>query len=225
MKDAIAIDGPAGAGKSTIAKMVAAELEMIYVDTGAMYRAIALWTAKEKISADDVSSIENKLDNVNVTIDYKDGQQRVLLNGKDVTDSLRTEETGRRASVVSRHKCVREKLVSLQQDLAESKRVIMDGRDIGTKVLPDAVLKIFLTASAEVRAERRFKELQEKGIECDYDIILEDIKARDHADETRKESPLKPAEDSVDIDSSDMTQEEVAEEIIRLYNEVITCRK
>ena len=225
MKDAIAIDGPAGAGKSTIAKMVAAELEMIYVDTGAMYRAIALWTAKEKISADDVSSIENKLDNVNVTIDYKDGQQRVLLNGKDVTDSLRTEETGRRASVVSRHKCVREKLVSLQQDLAESKRVIMDGRDIGTKVLPDAVLKIFLTASAEVRAERRFKELQEKGIECDYDIILEDIKARDHADETRKESPLKHAEDSVDIDSSDMTQEEVAEEIIRLYNEVITCRK
>ena len=225
MKDAIAIDGPAGAGKSTIAKMVAAELEMIYVDTGAMYRAIALWTAKEKIPADDVRSIEKKLDKVNVTIDYKDGLQRVLLNGEDVTDSLRTEETGRRASVVSRHKCVREKLVSLQQELSESKRVIMDGRDIGTKVLPDAVLKIFLTASAEVRAERRFKELHEKGTDCDFDVILEDIKARDHADETRKESPLKPAEDSVNLDTSYMTQEEVAEKIIRLYNEVLTCQK
>lgn len=220
MKDAIAIDGPAGAGKSTIAKMVAEELEMIYVDTGAMYRAIALWTAGEDISPEDAGAIESRLDNVNVTIDHEDGRQIVLLNGEDVTDSLRTEETGRRASFVSKHKCVREKLVSLQQELAESRRVIMDGRDIGTKVLPDAVLKIFLTASARVRAERRFKELQEKGVECDFDTILEDIKNRDHADETRKESPLKPAEDSIRLDTSDMSQDEVASEIIRLYRKL-----
>lgn len=219
MTDAIAIDGPAGAGKSTIAKMAAKELEMIYVDTGAMYRAIAVWTYDENISPDDAESIRKKLDDINVSISYIDGAQRVLLNGSDVTDKLREEETGRRASIVSKHGCVRQKLVSLQQELAKKSRVIMDGRDIGTKVLPDAVLKIFLTAGADVRAERRYKELQEKGVECDYDTILEDIKSRDLADETRKESPLKPAEDSVILDTSDMTQDEVSDAIIALYRE------
>ena len=218
MIDAIAIDGPAGAGKSTIAKMAAKELGMIYVDTGAMYRAIAVWTHDENIPPEDEESIRSSLDDVNITICYKDAQQRVLLNDKDVTDRLRDEETGRRASVVSKHRCVREKLVSLQQELAKKSRVIMDGRDIGTKVLPEACLKIFLTASAQVRARRRFDELQEKGVECDLDTILDDIKKRDHADETRKESPLKPAEDAVIVDSSEMTQEEVAETIIRLYS-------
>ena len=218
MIDAIAIDGPAGAGKSTIAKMAAKELDMIYVDTGAMYRAIAVWTHDENIPPDAEECIRDRLDSVNVTITYKDSQQRVMLNDADVTDRLRDEETGRRASVVSKHRCVREKLVSLQQELAKSSRVIMDGRDIGTRVLPEARLKIFLTASAQVRAKRRFDELKEKGVECDLDTILEDIKKRDFADETRKESPLKPAEDAVIVDSSEMTQEEVAETIIRLYS-------
>lgn len=219
MIDAIAIDGPAGAGKSTIAKMAAKELDMIYVDTGAMYRAIAVWTHDCNIPPDDEESIRSRLDDVNVTICYKDDQQRVILNDKDVTDRLRYEETGRRASVVSKHRCVREKLVSLQQELAKKSRVIMDGRDIGTKVLPEACLKIFLTASAQVRAKRRFDELQEKGVECDLEAILEDIKKRDLADETRKESPLKPADDALIVDTSDMTQEEVADTIIRLYND------
>ena len=220
MTDAIAIDGPAGAGKSTIAKMVAKELDMIYVDTGAMYRAIAIRTLDKDILPDDSKNISKDLENVNVTIRYKDGQQHVFLNGEDVTGRLRDEATGRRASVVSKHRCVREKLVDLQQKLAEEDRVIMDGRDIGTKVLPDAALKIFLTASPEVRAQRRFDELVEKGVECDFDIILADIKERDMADETRKESPLKPAEDAFILDTSDMSQEEVAEEIINRYKEV-----
>ena len=220
MTDSIAIDGPAGAGKSTIAKMVAKELDMIYVDTGAMYRAIAIRTLDRKILPDDEKRISKDLTDVNITIRYKDGQQHVFLNGEDVTGRLRDEATGRRASVVSKHRCVREKLVDLQQKVAEEDRVIMDGRDIGTKVLPDAVLKIFLTASPEVRAQRRFDELVEKGIECDFDTILADIKERDRADETRKESPLNPAEDAVVLDTSDMTQEEVAEEIINRYKEV-----
>ncbi len=217
MTDSIAIDGPAGAGKSTIAKMVARELDMIYVDTGAMYRAVAVWTCDEGIVPEDECAVSEKLDKVDVTISYHDGQQRVLLNGDDVTDRLRDEETGRRASLVSKHSCVRKKLVDLQQKLAREARVIMDGRDIGTKVLPDAILKIFLTASPEVRADRRFAELKEKGIDCEYDKILADIKERDRSDETRKVSPLKPADDSVILDSSDMTQDEVAGQIIKLY--------
>ena len=220
MIDAIAIDGPAGAGKSTIAKMVAKELGMIYVDTGAMYRAIAIWTYDEDIPADSEEQICKGLDSVDITICYEDGQQRVLLNDTDVTDRLRDEETGRRASVVSKYKCVRQKLVSIQQELAKRSRVIMDGRDIGTKVLPDAFLKVFLTASAEVRANRRFNELKEKGMDPDLHVILEDIKARDHADETRKESPLRPADDAVMLDTSYMTQEEVKEKIICLYNDM-----
>ena len=219
MTDAIAIDGPAGAGKSTIAKMAAQELGMIYVDTGAMYRAIAVWTADEGLDPTDEAGIAEFIDNVNVTITYDDGSQRVILNGADVTDRLRDEDTGRRASFVSKHICVREKLVSLQQELAKSQRAIMDGRDIGTKVLPDAKLKVFLTASAEVRADRRFRELKEKGVECDLDTILADIRARDLADETRKVSPLKPAEDAVILDTSDMGQDEVATRIINMYRE------
>ena len=219
MTDSIAIDGPAGAGKSTIAKMVAKELDMIYVDTGAMYRAIAIWVLDEGIAPDDEKSISRDLDNLNVTIRYEDDRQRVYLNGTDVTGRLRDESTGRMASVVSKHPCVREKLVSLQQKLAREDRVIMDGRDIGTKVLPDAALKIFLTASPEVRAKRRYDELVLKGKECDLETILADIKERDMADETRKVSPLKPAEDSVLLDTSDMSQREVADKIIELYEE------
>ena len=217
MTDSIAIDGPAGAGKSTIAKMAAKELDMIYVDTGAMYRAIAIWVLDEGIAPDDEKSISRDLDNLNVTIRYEDDRQRVYLNGTDVTGRLRDESTGRMASVVSKHPCVREKLVSLQQKLAGEDRVIMDGRDIGTKVLPDAALKIFLTASPEVRAKRRYDELVLKGVECDLETILADIKERDMADENRKVSPLKPAEDAVLLDTSDMSQKEVADKIIELY--------
>ena len=171
----------------------------------------------EGIAPDDEKSISRDLDNLNVTIRYEDDRQRVYLNGTDVTGRLRDESTGRMASVVSKHPCVREKLVSLQQKLAGEDRVIMDGRDIGTKVLPDAALKIFLTASPEVRAKRRYDELVLKGVECDLETILADIKERDMADENRKVSPLKPAEDAVLLDTSDMSQKEVADKIIELY--------
>jgi len=218
--DAIAIDGPAGAGKSTIAKDLARCLEMTYVDTGAMYRAIAVWVGDNDADPADEAELERLLEGITMSVGYEEGVQRVYLGDRDVTDRLRAEETGRIASVVSKYGAVRRKLVELQQQIAAKEPVIMDGRDIGTKVLPDAVLKIFMTASPDVRAKRRFDELMEKGIECDYDDILEDIKKRDHADETRTISPLKPADDAVILDTSDMTQDEVVEKIEKLYNEL-----
>ena len=218
--DAIAIDGPAGAGKSTIAKDLARCLEMTYVDTGAMYRAIAVWVGDNDADPADEAEVERLLEGITMSVGYEEGVQRVYLGERDVTDRLRAEETGRIASVVSKYGAVRRKLVELQQQIAAKEPVIMDGRDIGTKVLPDAVLKVFMTASPDVRAKRRFDELMEKGIECDYDDILEDIKKRDHADETRTISPLKPADDAVILDTSDMTQDEVVEKIEKLYNEL-----
>lgn len=218
--DAIAIDGPAGAGKSTIAKDLARCLEMTYVDTGAMYRAIAVWVGDNDADPADEAEVERLLEGITMSVGYEEGVQRVYLGERDVTDRLRAEETGRIASVVSKYGAVRRKLVELQQQIAAKEPVIMDGRDIGTKVLPDAVLKVFMTASPDVRAKRRFDELMEKGIECDYDDILEDIKKRDHADETRTISPLKPADDAVILDTSDMTQDEVVEKIEKLYDEL-----
>ena len=212
----IAIDGPAGAGKSTIAKAVARELNSIYVDTGAMYRAMALYMLKNDISPDHTESIEKACESADISIVYKDGAQHVILNGEDVTGELRTEAVGNMASSVSVNGKVRKKLVSLQQKLAHSTSVVMDGRDIGTVVLPDADLKIYLTASVETRADRRYKELIEKGQQPDLDEIRRDIADRDHRDMNRENSPLRQAEDAVLIDSSDMTIPEVVDRILGL---------
>ena len=197
----IAIDGPAGAGKSTIAKTIAKKLEFIYVDTGAMYRAMALYFIRHEI-------------------DPKDEEQQVLLNGENVNGLIRTEEVGNMASKTSAYKMVRATLLDLQRDLAKTANILMDGRDIGTNVLPNADLKIYLTASSKVRAERRYKELVEKGVEADFDKIEEDIIIRDRQDMEREIAPLKQAEDAVLVDSSDMTIEEVVDAIVAKFEKV-----
>ncbi len=212
----LAIDGPAGAGKSTIAKRIARELDFIYVDTGAMYRAMALYFLRNQIDAAETVKIEDACKNVNVTIDYKDGEQFVLLNGENVNGLIRTEEVGNMASATSVNKTVRLKLVELQQLLAKRESVVMDGRDIGTFVLPDADLKIYLTASSKERARRRWAELKEKGVAADIELIEKDILERDRRDMTREFAPLKQAEDAVYLDTSDMTIDEVVAKIIHL---------
>ncbi|MEE1195543.1 MAG: (d)CMP kinase [Lachnospiraceae bacterium] len=218
----IAIDGPAGAGKSTIAKRVSKELSFIYVDTGAMYRAMAYFFIEKGIQADETEKIEEACQEADITIEYSDGEQQVLLNGKNVTPYLRTEAVGNMASASSVNPNVREKLVALQQKMGAEKSVVMDGRDIGTKVLPNAAVKIYLTASSRTRAERRFKELTEKGTDCDLDQIEKDIIERDHRDMTRAISPLMQAEDAVLVDSSYMTIDEVVERILSIYKEKVT---
>ncbi|MCC8027318.1 MAG: (d)CMP kinase [Clostridium sp.] len=210
----IAIDGPAGAGKSTIAKLAASRLGFVYVDTGAMYRTMALYFLRLGIKAEDEKAVEAACRDVDVTIRYEDGAQQVILNGENVSGLIRTEEVGNMASAVSVYMPVRTKLVELQQRLAREADVIMDGRDIGTCVLPDAPVKIYLTASVEVRAMRRCRELQEKGIPCCLEDIETDIADRDYRDMHREHSPLKQAEDAVIIDSSRMTIQEVVERII-----------
>lgn len=200
----IAIDGPAGAGKSTIAKKLAADLGYVYVDTGAMYRAMAYYFLQNNISADDETAISAACPNVNVTIEYKDGVQQVILNGENVNGVIRNEEVGNMASATSVYPAVRTKLVELQRELAAKQNVIMDGRDIGTVVLPDANVKIYLTASSKVRAQRRYDELTAKGEKCDFDAIEKDIIDRDYRDMHRETSPLKQAEDAVLLDSSDL---------------------
>lgn len=212
----VAIDGPAGAGKSTIAKLVAKKKNYIYVDTGAMYRAMALYFIEAGIDFNENEKISNACKDVDVTITYENGEQQVLLNGRNVSGMLRTEEVGRMASVSSQNKDVREKLVDLQRALAARENVVMDGRDIGTVVLPNANVKVYLTASSRVRALRRFEELQKKGEECDLDVIEKDIIDRDYRDMHREISPLRQAEDAILVDSSDMTIEQVAEKIISL---------
>ena len=215
----IAIDGPAGAGKSTIAKQLAKKLGYIYVDTGAMYRAISLYLIRKNIAADDVDGIKSVLDDINIKLEYDNGTQVVMLNGENVNGLIRTEEVGAMTSASSKNACVRKKLVEHQRAIAAEKDVIMDGRDIGTCVLPNANLKIYLTASSKTRAERRWKEYQEKGIEYDINKIEEDIIARDNQDMTREVSPLKQADDAVLVDSSDMTIDEVIDNIYNLANE------
>ena len=205
----IAIDGPAGAGKSTIARALAKRLSYIYVDTGAMYRAMALYLLRENISADDSGRIEKAYESVDISIIHEDGVQKVLLNGEDVSSLIRSEEVGNMASASAQNGRIREKLVELQRQLAAKTDVVMDGRDIGTCVLPDADVKIYLTASVHTRAVRRFKEYLEKGMEADLAQIEADIEKRDHQDMSREISPLKKAEDAVLLDSSDMTIEEV----------------
>lgn len=217
----IAIDGPAGAGKSTIAKRVANELDFIYVDTGAMYRAVAYFFLQNGIENLDGVNVSVLCAQMDIRINYENGSQQVYLNDKNVNEFLRKENVGKMASVVAVNELVREKLLDLQKYIAEEVDVVMDGRDIGTKILPNAQLKIFLTASVDVRAKRRFDELTEKGIECDIEEIKADIKQRDERDINRDISPLCQAEDAVLVDSSYMTIDEVVEEIIKLYNERI----
>lgn len=212
----IAIDGPAGAGKSTIAKLVAKELGFLYVDTGAMYRAIALYLLENKVDYNEESSLLAALDKINIEIRYIDGQQRVILNDRDVSDLIRREEVGNAASTTSALKPVRAKLLDLQREIAAKNDVIMDGRDIGTNILPNAELKIYLTASVEVRAERRYKELVEKGETPDLEEVKKGIEQRDYQDMNRDIAPLRQAEDAVLMDTSYMTIDEVVAKITEL---------
>ena len=212
----LAIDGPAGAGKSTIAKLVAKEKGYIYVDTGAMYRGLAIHFLDKGIQPQETEKVIEACKDAEVTIAYEDAVQHVYLNGKDISSRLRNEEVGNMASVTSAIPEVRKKLLELQQNLAKTQNVIMDGRDIGTCVLPHADVKVYLTASVETRAKRRYQELQEKGEDCNLEEIAHDIEERDRRDMTREIAPLKQAEDAVLVDSSDMTIAEVVKTIVDL---------
>ena len=219
MSYAIAIDGPAGAGKSTIAKRVAKALSFIYVDTGAMYRAMGLYFLRKGISPEDQEEIEKACEDIQVSITYENGEQQVLLNGENVSSEIRREEVGNMASKTSANSRVREKLVALQRELAARENVVMDGRDIGTQVLPNATVKIYLTASSRERAKRRYLELQEKGMAANLEEIEADIIERDHRDMTREISPLCQAEDAVLVDASYMPIAEVTEAVLKAFEE------
>lgn len=215
----IAIDGPAGAGKSTIAKALAKKLNMIYVDTGAMYRAIGLHCTRKNIAGDDAKAVEAECEDIAVSIVYENGEQVVCLNGENVNTLIRTPQAGAMASAVSVHKKVREKMVELQKKLAADTSVVMDGRDIGTVVLPNAEVKIYLTASSAVRAKRRYDELIAKGQECDLATLQREIEERDYRDMNREISPLKKAEDAIELDTSDLSIEDVVEKMMQIVTE------
>ncbi len=215
----LAIDGPAGAGKSTIAKAAAAKLGAVYVDTGAMYRTIALYLLEHETDVENEQALSEALSRIDVKMAYEEGLQQMYLNGRNVSDLIRTEEVSRMASVSAAKPAVREKLLAMQRDIAASMDVIMDGRDIGTRILPNAQLKIFLTASTEARALRRFKEYEAKGEQVSLQEIEEDIRERDRRDREREVSPLKQAEDAYLLDSSDMTIEEVTDTICRMAHD------
>ena len=218
---AVAIDGPAGAGKSTVAKKVAGALNAIYLDTGAMYRAVGLYMLNHGIPVDDEAQVALHAAEARVDVRYVDGAQRVYLCGEDVSRAIRENEVSAAASAVSKVAVVRELMVARQREIAAGTDVVMDGRDIGTKVLPNATLKIYLTASAEERARRRCRELQEKGMPEPYEQVLQDMIRRDYQDTHRAASPLQPAEDSVHVDSSHMTIEETVELMKKLALEAI----
>ena len=218
----IAIDGPAGAGKSTIAKRLAKELGYYYVDTGAIYRTVAYFMDLLGIAPKDVDGVSRYIDELTVEIEYdEEGQQHMIMNGMDVSGDIRTPDISQKASLISAHAVVRDMLLDMQRDVAKKHNVIMDGRDIGTVVLPRATVKIFLTASAEVRAQRRTAELQAKGQKADYATILKEIQLRDHQDSTRAIAPLKQAHDAVLVDTSAMDVEQVMAEIKRIVGEKI----
>lgn len=214
----IAIDGPAGAGKSTIAKKIAQQLDFIYVDTGAMYRAVALYMLQENINTENEKDLVSACDCIDISITYENKEQQVILNNENVTTFIRSEEVGNMASFVAKNKEIRLKLVNLQQKMAEESSVIMDGRDIGTYVLPNADLKIYLTATVKERANRRYRELTNKGILCNLEEIEADIITRDQQDMNRTFAPLKKAEDAIEIDCSEMSIEGVVDCIIDLYS-------
>lgn len=219
----VAIDGPAGAGKSTIARRLAAELGYRYVDTGAIYRTVAYFMDLWGVSPKDVDGVNRYIDELNVAIEYdEDGLQHMLMNGIDVTADIRTQEISPKASLISAHACVREMLLDMQREIAAQHNVIMDGRDIGTVVLPKATVKIFLTASAEVRAKRRCRELLEKGQKANYDAVLKEIQQRDYQDTHREIAPLKPARDSIRVDTSDMNIDEVVEAIKKIVTQKVS---
>lgn len=221
MNKNIAIDGPAGAGKSTIAKLVAKKLGSIYVDTGAMYRAIGLYMTENSVDKSDIEAVKNALGKISLDIRYEDGVQQIILNGENVSGKIRTPEIGSAASAFAVIPEVRSGLTDLQRELAKRSAVVMDGRDIGTVVLPDASVKIFLTASVEVRADRRYKELAKKGEEVNIKEIEADIRRRDEQDMTRKTAPLKQADDAVLLDSSSLSIDEVADRIIEIAKEKV----
>lgn len=215
----IAVDGPAGAGKSTIAKNVAKAFNINYVDTGAMYRTIAYYFLQRGIDPSDADLVAKDLENIQIEVKYEDGIQKMLLEGEDVTDTIRNQEVGNAASAVAVHRIVREKLVSLQQQLAVTNSVIMDGRDIGTYVLPKADLKIYLTASVEKRAERRVGELVAKGQQANLEQIKKEIEERDYRDMNRDYAPLKKAEDAIEIDTTTLNIDEVTKRVLDIYND------
>lgn len=223
MRRNIAIDGPAGAGKSTIARRLAAMLGLIYVDTGAMYRTMGLFCSRLGVDVKDAGAVEAVMDEAEITLDYVDGVQQIFLNGENVSTAIRQPEVSMLASDVSVHPGVRARLVAMQQEMARVKNVVMDGRDIGTVVLPDAFLKIYLTASVQERARRRYEEYLAKGQEADLSQIEKEIAERDHQDMTRPVSPLKQAEDAVLVDTTTMGIEEVTDTIKALYEE--KCRQ
>lgn len=213
----IAIDGPAGAGKSTIAKKVAKELSFVYVDTGAMFRSMALYMLQNQISLEDVDAVAKACEEITITISYIDGEQQVILNGENVSGLIRTEQVGNAASKIAVYAPVRTKLLELQRELASKENVIMDGRDIGTAVLPNAQTKIYLTASSKERARRRVEQLALAGTSADFDEVEADIIKRDEQDMNREIAPLRQAEDATLIDSSDMSIDEVVAAIIDCY--------
>lgn len=217
--DNIAIDGPAGAGKSTIARLAAQELGFIYVDTGAMYRAMALYFIRNNIDTSDENAVLAACEDINISIEYKDGEQAVILNGENVNAFIRTEQVSLVTSDISKYGTVRAKLLGLQRNIAASRNIIMDGRDIGTCVLPDAKTKIYLTASADERAKRRYKEQKEKGISCDLERIKQDIIKRDKQDMERETSPLKQAADAVFLDTSALSIKEAVNAVIKIYKD------
>lgn len=214
----IAIDGPAGAGKSTIARLAAEKLGFIYVDTGAMYRAMALYFIRNGIDTRDEGAVQAACGDIDISIEYQDGEQMVILNGENVNAFIRTEQVSMVTSDIARYTPVRAKLLDIQRNLAAVKDIIMDGRDIGTCVLPDAETKIYLTASADERARRRYKEQTGRGIACDIEMLKQDIIKRDEQDMNRETSPLKQAEDAVLLDTSDLSIEEAVDAVINIYN-------
>ncbi len=218
----IAIDGPAGAGKSTIAKRLAAELGFRYVDTGAIYRTVAYFFDLWGVSPKDIDGIRRYIDELNINIEYdEDGLQHMIMNGMDVTGDIRTQDISQKASLISAHAIVRDMLLDMQRDVAKKYNVLMDGRDIGTVVLPKADVKIFLTASPEVRAKRRTDELLAKGQKAEFETILKEIKQRDYQDTHREVAPLKMCRDSIKVDTSEMSLEQVIAEIKRIVGEKI----
>lgn len=220
----IAVDGPSSAGKSSVARALAAKLKITYVDTGALYRAIGLYVCRKGIGKDDRTAIERALPDAHIVLRYEDGAQRVFLNGEDVSDAIRTQEIASYASKVSAIPAVRRRLLSLQRGFARDGSVVMDGRDIGTVILPDATLKVFLTASAEERAKRRTLDLTQRGLAPDFDTVLKEIRERDFDDSTRAEAPLKMAEGAVLIDSTTLAFDEVIERVLQMLEQKTSGR-